>query len=445
MKYSNYNFVFRNGTSAVIYNEVSDGTILLQPELVQVIQETKDNIDSLQSRHQELYDAMVGKGMIVDGDMDEAEHIVENWRLQDNNPEHYFLTILPTLNCNLRCWYCYEEHKATANMTEETLGRVCRLIDNLTGNGKLKYLHLSFFGGEPLLPFKKTVWPLLQYTGKLCQEREVRLLVHFTTNGVLLTPKVIDCLMSLPLAEKPGVQITLDGNREYHNNSRHTVNKGPTFDIIVNNIHAALKAGMYVTNRFNYTQKSVDSIVDVLEAYKDLTPEEREKLQFDFQQVWQEEHLEDVRLKALKLAKTYSSNDFRVFVEKRYNSQRCGSDADNQVAVNYDGRLYSCTARDTNDEECEGYLSEDGTLVWNGRHKKRMAIKYGNTTCRKCRIFPICHGGCSQLKLEAGDEDRCIRGYDKNRQLEIVQGRLDFILRNSRPITNSPKQEMPME
>ena len=63
---------------------------------------------------------------------------------------------------------------------------------------------------------------------------------------------------------------------------------------------------------------------------------------------------------------------------------------------------------------------------------RRMGVKYGNKACRACRIFPICHGGCSQTKLEAGDREDCLFGLDDERRLEIIRGRLDFILKTKR-------------
>lgn len=196
------------------------------------------------------------------------------------------------------------------------------------------------------------------------------------------------------------------------------------------NIHKALRAGISITNRLNYTQATVDSLIDVVDAYDDLTDDERALLSFDFQQVWQEGHLTDVHDKALKLADSYRKMDYEIHVDKQYNSERCRSDADNQIEVNYDGKLYSCTGRDPDTDECEGYVAEDGTLVWNDRHRLRMAIKYGNETCRRCRIYPICHGLCSQVKLEAGGRTDCIRGIDDARRNQIVLGRVDYLLKN---------------
>ena len=441
MKYSKYNFVFACGSRHVIYNAASDGVIWLNPDLSKLIGENRNQVEEIEQHCPELYAAMLERRMIVDAELDETSDVIKRWQEEDNNPEHLYLTILPTLNCNLRCWYCYEEHKAKDNMSEATAHAVVRYVERAVMGGSLKCLHLSFFGGEPLLPFRNMVYPMLTKISALCKENDVKLILHFTTNGVLLTQNVIDQLLKLRLADNPAVQITLDGNREFHDRSRHTATKGPTFDTIVKNIHAALRSGFYVTNRFNYTAKSVDSFIDLIDAYADLTIAERERLRFDFQQVWQEEHLESVRQKALNLAEKFCGKKYNVDAEKRYKRKRCKADSENQVTINFDGNVFSCTARDTNKEECEGRLCEDGEIEWNERHRKRMAIKFGNDTCRACRIYPLCHGGCSQLKLEAGDDVKgCIKGYSDAQRVEIIQGRLNFLSRVQRPSENSCKK-----
>lgn len=51
---------------------------------------------------------------------------------------------------------------------------------------------------------------------------------NFTTNGVLLTDEVLDFLESLHLSQPATFQISLDGNREKHDNTRVRLNRKPT-------------------------------------------------------------------------------------------------------------------------------------------------------------------------------------------------------------------------
>lgn len=432
MKYSFYNYVFQNGAQSILYNAGSDGIILLQEELVNLVQKYKDNITELEKAHPDLYKQMQDYRMIVEDGTNEADSVIAEWKKEDNDPSVFYLTILPTLNCNLRCWYCYEEHKPHHTMKEDVLERVKLFLKKKVSEPELKTLYLDFFGGEPLLPFNHVVAPILDYVAPLSRQNNVRLFVNLVTNGVLLTADVIGKLKSLDLESAPGFQITLDGNRKLHDNSRHTASKGPTYDIIVKNIRAALSAGLSVNVRFNYTARSVDSFIDVLDDFKDVTEEERSILFFDFQQVWQESHLTEVREKAMKLAAIYQEQKFQVRIEKRYNSTRCRDDAENQSTISCDALVYKCTARDITTDFSEGVLNEEGDIVWNEKYHKRMAVKYGNDTCKSCKIFPICHGGCSQTKLEAGEEDKCIMNMSEQQKGEVIAGRLKYLLQTRR-------------
>ena len=51
-------------------------------------------------------------------------------------------------------------------------------------------------------------------------------------------------------------------------------------------------------------------------------------------------------------------------------------------------------------DNSEGVLTNDGKLVWNEKHRERRLVVYGDEVCRECRILPLCHGHCSQMKIE---------------------------------------------
>lgn len=431
-KYSKYNFLFKKEGTGILFNIATSKVMLLDEKNVEIIGCNKNKIDEIKNINESLYAEMKRNGMIVPDVYDETQEIIAQWDCGDKDVSSYHLTVLPTLNCNLRCWYCYEEHKASSQMTDETMNRILKFLSNRISTEGLKTFNLDFFGGEPLLPFKKRVLPIIQYAAKVCQDNDVKLFVHFTTNGVLLTDEVRRELLKLPLAGKPGFQITIDGNEEKHNQSRCTFNGEPTYRIILNNIFGAIRDGMHVNCRFNYTEENIDSLVDVLDDFESLTEDERKFIFFDFQQVWQEKNKTEVREKALKLANLFMKEDQQVRIEKNYNNQRCRDDAENQASINYDGNVYKCTAFNITPNLSEGVLNEDGQIEWNERFYKRMALKYGNKHCKACNIYPICHGGCSQTKLDADEDAECLFGLDDNAKLERVRGRLEYILKTGR-------------
>jgi uncharacterized protein len=91
---------------------------------------------------------------------------------------------------------------------------------------------LTFFGGEPLLNLP-VVYDLAERMWRACQARGVRMLVNVITNGLLLTPDVVDRLAPFGLN---GVKITLDGDRDMHNRMRPLRGGQGTFDKIIRNV-----------------------------------------------------------------------------------------------------------------------------------------------------------------------------------------------------------------
>lgn len=433
MKYSRYNYLMPKDGRFILYNTVTDGILVLNDEIADIVEQGKNDVVLIENMHPELYEAMVRFGMIVPQAIDESQEIINRWTAEDTDQTAFFLTVYPTMDCNLRCWYCYEKHEAGTDMGADVLRRTLTLIDNKVSSGVLRYLSISFFGGEPMMRFNEVMLPIMTHAWNVCKANNVHLHIDATTNGVFLTREVCDKILALNLVEPISFQITIDGNRQEHDKSRHTATGGRTFDAIIRNIKSALSTGFGVNVRFNYTQKSVDSFIDLIDEFIGLPENEKRLLFFDFQQVWQESAYGEVRKKAMGLADIFRKQGFQVRIEKRFNKERCKSDAENQAVINFDGMTYKCTAYCFKKENAEGCLLADGYIAWNERYEERMSGKYGNNNCWSCSIFPICHGGCSQTKIgQSGVVRTCLFDYSKEDKERIVAGRLNYILKTGK-------------
>ncbi len=427
-KWSMYNNWFPNGEETLLYNSASDVAMALLPQIKELTDRYKDNPALLENVHPTLYSFMSEKGFIVDADADETRQLIARWAAEENNPETFSMTINPTLNCNLRCWYCYEEHAAGMDMHPEVVDSIRKLIANKVKEPLLKRLNIGFFGGEPLMKFRDVVLPILTYAKEQCRLFQKKLGVRFTTNGVLLTSKVITELAAFNEDFPVFLQITLDGNREVHDQTRHGKGGGKTYDAIVGHIRHCLKAGMEVGLRFNYTADNIDSFADVLREFEELPSCEKKRIRVDFQQVWQDGGNREAPKKAEIQAEWYKQCGLKTSSGKAITPIHCYADYENCVVINYTGDLYKCTARDFTPQLREGALMPDGTLKWNERYKKRMAIKHGISLCHACRLFPICHGGCSQSKMENDGKETCLYHYSEKEKTDILKWRMEWIL-----------------
>ena len=427
MKQSKYNCILQDNTGMVIYNAATDQLVALTPQLANIFNESKAAPEKIKAQHAELYDHLLQKGIFVCDDADETEAYIRKREEYERSSGEYTITINPTLACNMSCWYCYESHKNMPAMSADVKQSVLLLIDKLLADNKLKKLNLSFFGGEPLLYFDKVVVDIINHAKMQCKAFDAKLSIHFTTNAYLLTDNVLKHLEGLDVS----FQITIDGGKQVHDSVRKTKGGEPTYARIVEHIHQTLSHGFPVGVRFNYTAKSIPSFIDVVKDFSHLQQEQKQLVNFTFQRVWQDNEgdARQVEQQVEHIERAFEQAGLFVNNAKSYIVPYCYADGVNTAVVNYNGDLFKCTARDFAPKSKEGTLAADGTLRWNERLRKRMSIRHGSDTCLQCRIYPICHGGCSQMKLEAPDGiSSCPKGYDDDKIQEIMEGRALYLL-----------------
>lgn len=427
MKQSKYNCILQDNTGMVIYNAATDQLVALTPQLANIFNEGKATPEKIKAQHAELYDHLLQKGIFVCDDADETEAYIRKREEYERSSGEYTITINPTLACNMSCWYCYESHKNMPAMSADVKQSVLLLIDKLLADNKLKKLNLSFFGGEPLLYFDKVVVDIINHAKMQCKAFDAKLSIHFTTNAYLLTDNVLKHLEGLDVS----FQITLDGGKQVHDSVRKTKGGEPTYARIVEHIHQTLSRGFSVGVRFNYTAKSIPSFIDVVKDFSHLPQEQKHLVNFTFQRVWQDNEgdASQVEQQVEHIERAFEQAGLFVNNAKSYIVPYCYADGVNTAVVNYNGDLFKCTARDFAPKSKEGTLAADGTLRWNERLRKRMSIRHGSDTCLQCRIYPICHGGCSQMKLEAPDGiSSCPKGYDDDKIKKIMEGRALYLL-----------------
>lgn len=420
MRKSKYTTVLPNGENEyIIYNCLNDALLVCTPDTLELIRQHQDHLDTLFQQHPDLYNHLKEKGMIVPDETDETAELIATWEREEESGTHYSITINPTMDCNLRCWYCYEEHLTDSHMSATVLTSIKKLLQRICSNGTTQSLHLSFFGGEPLLEFSSCIKPLITLAHSLCKEYAIELSLSFTTNAVLLSKDKIDFLKATNLPIR--FQIPFDGGRDYHNHIKKFANGNPTFDISINNLKHAVEQGFSVIVRCNYTNESISSFNDLIDELADFYKTHTQEMSFAFHQIWQDEHRQETDSIVNQLTLKISKWGKRCFSPK-LDSGRCYADQRNSFVINFNGDLYQCTARKFNDENKEGHLQPDGTLIHNQRYEERMQCRFSNPECLECRAFPICKI-CSQKRLEH-DRTRCLISTRAIAEMDALRSRI---------------------
>lgn len=424
MKSSFYNIFFDYEGKIIGYNGLSDNFIVIEKILYELLEVgIKNNeIKNLKKYHIDFYKYLVKNGFIIKDKVNELTEIKKISNETDFDDTTYSLTINPTMNCNFRCWYCYETHVKSSIISKKIKEKIISFIDNIIieKKGKLKRIHISWFGGEPLLHFDKVILPLLEEIDFKIKKENISFTNNFTSNGYLLNQKIIDNCKQF---NTTNFQITLDGHRDRHNKVRFISKTKGSYDEIVSNIKLCLKNRLNVNVRINVSDETLTSLPQVGDDFMEIPSEEKKYLIFSFHKVWQEE--KDLQVDISNIVSLFRQKGFKVeykgeITRAIYNS--CYADKLNQAVINYNGEVFKCTARDFSSENREGVLSEEGEIVWNEKfHKRLYETRFKNKPCLTCKILPVCNGGCSQHRLENEGKDYCIFNYDEEAKIDIIK------------------------
>lgn len=430
MKISQFNVFFFHDNNVIGYNGYSDEFIIINPELYDIFLAANKNYDwkGLFEIHPTFYESLVLNGFLVDELTDEVENVRKVvLQIDQENEKHYSLTINPTMNCNFKCWYCYETHIKASKMTSETIKRVVKHVNNtLNDMLKLESFDLSWFGGEPLLYFDKSIVPILKQIKPLMDSRGLQFSSGFTTNGFLINQDMLDICK---VYNANSFQITLDGHRERHNQVRYVSKERGSYDEIVSNIKLCLNNEFFVSVRVNISNETLYNVMEIANDFKDLNNKDKMFLKFSFHEVWQEEKeiTQDIQ-EVVNNFRSLGLNTLYKGVNNDSVRNSCYADKKYQATINYNGDVFKCTARDFESANREGVLNENGVIDWNDKFEKRMNSKFNNAPCLSCKLLPICNGGCSQQALEHDGKDYCVYNFNEESKTNVVKDRYLYLI-----------------
>lgn len=166
-------------------------------------------------------------------------------------------TIFTTMDCNARCFYCYEMGRPRVYMSEEVALKTAEFIKS---NYKDKPVKLTWFGGEPLCNTK-----VIDIITDSLIEAGVEFKSSAVSNGFLFDQDIVDKAVGKWNVKK--VQITLDGTQDVYNKAKAYVDakdKNP-FSVVTDNIEKLLKKGVCVSVRMNMGAHNKDDLFKLVD------------------------------------------------------------------------------------------------------------------------------------------------------------------------------------
>lgn len=293
-------------------------------------------------------------------------------------------------------------------MNERTIDNLIKWIRSVMPN-KAK-LHIAWFGGEPLLE-KKTIFEITKKINVLSKELKFQYSSSLTTNGYLLTKDFIDNIEKLSIKQ---IQITFDGNREFHNKYRFLINGQGSFDNLIENITQLISKKPDVCSiiiRVNCTDENYESLIELLNSF----PENiRSQINIFFRWVYPSKikGFKDFSSRKkgeepyINISKLYREAQRLGWIVKTRNSKIkynfCEVDFLNHFYINPSGDLFFCSHR-TESKDSIGSLNSSVVINYNNKNfisKWYSQEPFDDNVCLSCKLLPHCLGGCRKERME---------------------------------------------
>jgi uncharacterized protein len=208
--------------------------------------------------------------------MEISTEVLRREFINATNLSHLGLAVSLTEQCNFRCTYCYESFELGA-MPEETYRALERYAQRVIPT--LKTLYLSWFGGEPLLEWKRMA-SFTRLCKSLCDQHGVKMpSATVPTNAWGLTPEILE---TLTLSGVGTYMVSLDGLGRDHDLTRKLISGKGTFERVYRNIKraAATDCEFKMILRLHLHADNIDSQLELLERLRvDFAPDERFTMQ----------------------------------------------------------------------------------------------------------------------------------------------------------------------
>jgi uncharacterized protein len=247
-----------------LMNTFTDAQLVVSPDVSELLQRAGEHA-TFTADERETLQALVENGFVVESRETERDALTKYFENIREDRDQLKVTVLTTMQCNFACDYCIQgdhgDHNLFANkMSLETADKVVGWIASRLDAIQAPKFVLTFFGGEPLLNLP-VCYHMAEQCHAICEARGVKMVLNIITNGLLLTPEVVDRLLPYGLS---GIKVTLDGDRDTHNRMRPLRGRQGTFDRIVENVRLVADK-VAITIGGNFDESSVDSYPALLD------------------------------------------------------------------------------------------------------------------------------------------------------------------------------------
>lgn len=417
MKLSMYNFRKNINDDVLLFNSRTGALAIINDEVVKIMDDIESGVFDENKYDKSLLENMEKFGCILPDDFDEIRLIEYIRNMQKYQKTSLSLTILPTLECNFRCTYCFEDH-LKGKMSLENQRYLINFVKHRIKD--IKKLHVTWFGGEPML-YKDIVYNLSKELIDLCNRNNVAFSSSMVSNGSLIEKEDIQFFKKYHIN---GIQFTIDGPKEVHEKRRISVSKEGSFEKILDVTNLCQENDINVSLRINIDKENLNRIDELLGTLKNKIIKYKQiNISFGKITTYTEscrsveahcldcDEFEKHRLGLYSKLMKYGFEKCKMMAYPKVKFNNCGADLINSFVIDFNGYIYKCwNQAGRKDENC-GHIKEGvkstsynylGWIQWSPVQVEK---------CSECKILPLCMGGCPS---NGGEPFLVSKGTKKN-------------------------------
>lgn len=399
MRLSKYNILRNYGDKTLFFNSMSCAFAIVDDSFKRVINDIQNGTYEESKYDAKLIEQMKRTNAIINDDFDELEYIKFARNLSKYDMTNMGLTIAPTLDCNFRCVYCFENH-IHGTMSDEVQNAVVKFIKKRAQI--LKSLSICWFGGEPLLS-KKVIKHLSEKIIAICNEQGINYSASIISNAYLIDQTIISDFKAYKISD---IQVTLDGTEQIHNARRKTVSGKSSFQTIVNNIKLLLENDISVSLRINIDNNNISYVEDLLRFLAEV-PVFKERLVITFGKVsvvtevcksvekecLTTEQYANSLIEFYRKIIGYGFKKCLMVLYPRPHFNYCTYDYASSYVIDPRGTIYKCWNHIGQKEKSCGSIIED-SMIPSDYFMKCVNRELESGECADCKFLPVCVGGC---------------------------------------------------
>lgn len=351
---------------------------------------------------------LLKQGVVVSSKLNEWNQIVykqKSFQLSDSNSLDF--VIAPTLECNYHCSYCFEKSKHNYPLMDDvTIANIFACISDQLRKRKRKKLTICWFGGEPLLGFCKVIMPLSKQLISFCSELGIEYEARIITNGYFLERRITEELINS--CKVRAFQITFDGEVKLYCEKKGV--RPEAYYRVKDNVFSLSKIVQdtgelcKINIRLNVDKDNLDSISNFLTEIKS-----------------DDRYIDNMNFYLGKIVQ-YNSNNCSSFSlkefeevslnfnsllnrESKFPNPRhiwCKQHTMNCLCIGPMGEFYKCEHDFGDDSKCIGDVVNGITF---SQYLLNFLFQNFNENCKACQLFPICLGGCPNIRLDTDSKD----------------------------------------